>query len=58
VVFDHARHRLIILSNAHVEEDVEAAYVDAIQRIARVSEKLLRPLPAVPQRRYGVKNGR
>ncbi len=58
VVFDHARHRLIILSNAHVDQDVEAAYVDAVQRIARVSEKLLRPLPAVPQRRYGVKNGR
>ncbi len=58
VVFDHARHRLILLSNAHVADDVEAAYVDAIQRIARVSEKLLRPLPAIPQRRYGVRNGR
>lgn len=58
VVFDHARHRLIILSNAHVGEDVEMAYVDAIQRIARVSEKLLRPLPAIPQRRMGVRNGR
>jgi anthranilate synthase component I len=58
VVFDHARHRLIILSNAHVGEDVEMAYVDAIQRIARVSEKLLRPLPAIPQRRVGVRNGR
>jgi len=57
VVFDHARHRLIILANAHVGEDVEAAYVDAVQRIARVSEKLLRPLPAIPQRRYGVKGG-
>ncbi len=50
IVFDHARHRLIILSNAHVDEDVEKAYVNAVERIARVSEKLLRPLPAVPQR--------
>ncbi len=58
IVFDHARHRLIILSNAHVDGDVEKAYVNAVERIARVSEKLLRPLPAVPQRRYGVKNGR
>lgn len=61
VVFDHARHRLIILANAHVKEDAEAAYIDAIQRIERVSERLLRPLPAVPQRRWGVthngKNG-
>lgn len=55
VVFDHARHRLIILANAMVDEDVEAAYVTAIQRIERISEKLLRPLPAVPQRKWGAK---
>ncbi len=59
VVFDHARHRLIILANAPVSDDVEAAYVQAIQRIEVVSEKLLRPLPAVPRRRWGAKgNGR
>ena len=59
VVFDHARHRLIILANAHVGQDVEGAYVDAIQRIERVSERLLRPLPAVPQRIWGAKgNGK
>jgi anthranilate synthase component I len=51
VVFDHARHRLLILANARVNGDVEAAYVDAIQRIERVSERLLRPLPAIPHRR-------
>ncbi len=56
VVFDHARHRLIILSNAHVGQDIEGAYVQAIQRIERVSEKLLRPLPAIPQRRWGAKH--
>ena len=55
VVFDHARHRLIILANAQVHGDIEAAYVEAIQRIERISEKLLRPLPAVPQRNWGVK---
>ncbi len=32
---------------------LKAAYVDAIQRIERVSEKLLRPLPAVPQQLLG-----
>ncbi len=52
VVFDHARHRLLILANTHVNGDVEAAYVDAIQRIERVSERLLRPLPAIPRRRW------
>lgn len=55
VVFDHARHRLVILANALVDEDVEQSYVEAIQRIERISEKLLRPLPAVPQRKWGVK---
>ena len=59
VVFDHARHRLILLANAHIEEDgdVEAAYVDALQRIDRLAEKLLRPLPAVPTRRWGATHG-
>ncbi|MCP4360803.1 MAG: anthranilate synthase component I [Chloroflexi bacterium] len=52
VVFDHARHRLLILSNARVNGDVEAAYVEAIQMIERVSERLLRPLPAIPHLRY------
>ena len=55
VVFDHARHRLIILANSFVDEDVEQAYVEAIQRIDRISEKLLRPLPAVPQRNWRAK---
>jgi anthranilate synthase component 1 len=53
VVFDHARHRLLILANARVNGDVEMAYVEAIQRIEQVSERLLRPLPAIPQRRWG-----
>jgi anthranilate synthase component 1 len=59
VVFDHARHRLLILANARVNGDVELAYVDAIQRIERVSERLLRPIPAIPSRRwqYGNING-
>lgn len=57
VVFDHARHRLMILANAHVTGDVETTYVEAIQQIERVSEKLLRPLPAVPGRRWGAGNG-
>jgi anthranilate synthase component 1 len=60
IVFDHARHRLIILANAFLgdspahdtERDVELAYFDAVQRIERVSERLLRPLPAIPQRRW------
>jgi len=67
VVFDHARHQLMILANAFLgdsnsaerERDVEMAYFDAVQRIERVSERLLRPLPAIPQRRWSrATNGR
>lgn len=60
VVFDHARHRLILLANARINgngADVEAAYVDALRRIDRLAEKLLRPLPAVPTRRWGATHG-
>ena len=53
VVFDHARHRLMILANARVNGDAAAAYVEAIQMIERVSERLLRPLPAIPHTRWG-----
>jgi anthranilate synthase component 1 len=65
VVFDHARHRLIILANAFLGDsksgeprrDIELAYVDAIQRIERIGERLLRPLPAIPQRRWHKSDG-
>lgn len=53
VVFDHAKQRLMILSNARINGDVEGAYVAAIQRIEQVSERLLRPLPAIPQFLWG-----
>ena len=64
VVFDHARHQLMILANAHLdksngEADVEMAYVEVVQEIERVSEKLIKPLPAIPARRFGYgKNGK
>jgi anthranilate synthase component 1 len=58
VVFDHARHQLIILANALLADDADPAlaYMDAVERIERVSERLLRPLPAIP-RRMGLGDG-
>jgi anthranilate synthase component 1 len=59
VVFDHARHQLIILANAFLDadkDDPELAYMEAVERIERVSERLLRPLPAIP-RRMGLGDG-
>lgn len=54
VVFDHARHHLLVLTNAHLSPDVEQSYLNAIERIERISEKLLRPLPAIPHHRWGM----
>lgn len=64
VVFDHARHQLMILANAFIGEidgniDVEMAYFEAVQQIERVAERLFKPLPAIPARRLGyAKNGK
>jgi anthranilate synthase component I len=46
VAFDHARGRLLIIVNAHLNGDPEAAYYDAIDRIDRIAARLSVPLPA------------
>ena len=46
VAFDHARGRLLIIVNAHLNGDPEAAYYDAIERIDRIAERLSAPLPS------------
>jgi anthranilate synthase component I len=46
VAFDHARGRLLIIVNAHLNGDAEAAYYDAIERIDRIAERLSAPLPS------------
>jgi anthranilate synthase component 1 len=50
VVFDHVRHRLIVIANMRVESDYRAAYADAIARIDQIVADLRRPLapPATP----------
>ncbi len=57
VIFDHARHILMVLANARVRrnaqpQEIAGAYVGAIQEIERVSERLLRPLPAIPRKQW------
>jgi anthranilate synthase component 1 len=47
VAFDHARGRLLIIVNAHLNGDAEAAYEDAIARIDRIAERLPAPLPSL-----------
>ncbi|MEZ4622459.1 MAG: chorismate-binding protein [Caldilineaceae bacterium] len=51
VVFDHVRHKLIIIANMRAEDDLRAAYADAVARIdtiiARLNQPLVPPQPKV-----------
>jgi anthranilate synthase component 1 len=44
VVFDHVRHRLIVIANMRVESDLRAAYADAVARIDKIVADLRQPL--------------
>jgi anthranilate synthase component 1 len=46
-IFDHAKHQLIVLANAHNTGDPDAAYEDALRRIDTIVEALRQPLPQV-----------
>jgi anthranilate synthase component 1 len=50
-IFDHVRHRMLLLANASVPEgaDIDAAYDDACRRIDELAGRLLAPRP---DRRY------
>lgn len=48
VIFDHAKHQLIVLANAHNTGNPDAAYNDAIHRIDKIVVALGKPLPSVP----------
>ena len=48
VVFDHVRHKLIVLANCRLEGDLTAAYADAIARIDQIVARLRKPL-VVPE---------
>lgn len=45
VIFDHAKHQLIILANAHNAGDPDQAYDNAIARIDQIVDALHSPLP-------------
>ena len=50
IVFDHVRHRLIVVANAHVPSgcDLDAAYDDAVARLDATEEQMRAPLPPLP----------
>ncbi len=48
VIFDHAKHQLILLANAHNTGDPDEAYDDAVRRIDELAAALRQPLPEIP----------
>lgn len=51
VVFDHVQHKLIVIANMRMEDDLRGAYADAVARvdsiIARLSQPLVPPQPEI-----------
>lgn len=45
VIFDHVKHQLIILANAHNTGDRAEAYQDAVNRIEAITDIIRQPLP-------------
>ena len=46
VVFDHVRHKLTVIANMRADNDIRAAYADAIARIDNIVADLHEPLIA------------
>ena len=44
LVFDHVRHRVQVVSHAHIDGDADAAYRGAVARIDALTERLAAPL--------------
>jgi anthranilate synthase component 1 len=45
LVFDHLTHTIKVVSHAHIGEDVEAGYAEAIRKIDILVERLRQPVP-------------
>ncbi|MER2598993.1 MAG: anthranilate synthase component I [Caldilineales bacterium] len=51
VIFDHVRHRLLVLANCRLEGDLTAAYADAVARIEQIVARLRKPLVLPEEKR-------
>jgi anthranilate synthase component 1 len=63
LAFDHIKHKILIISNAHITGDPEKAYQEATAKIMALEKKLRKPLkstefeiPLVPRRQLKVKS--
>jgi anthranilate synthase component I len=45
VAFDHVKHRVLVIANAHIDRDARAAYDNAISRIEAIIARLKCPIP-------------
>ena len=52
VIFDHVNNKMLILSNAHVQGSVDAAYNEAIRKIDEIEQRLRGPLVVTTERVY------
>ncbi len=59
VAFDHVKHRALVIANAAVNGDADAAYDDAIARIDEIIQRLEKPMPhaETPEPRSTVAKG-
>ena len=48
LIFDHVKHQLMVVANAHIEDDVERAYAAATAAIDDIIERLQLPLADQP----------
>ncbi|MFC1517299.1 anthranilate synthase component I [Candidatus Margulisiibacteriota bacterium] len=46
LVFDHVKHKILVISNALIKNDPKKAYAKAKKKIDNLIQKLKRPLPA------------
>jgi anthranilate synthase component 1 len=56
IAFDHVKHRMILISNAHVHDDPLQAYQEAVHKIGMLKERLKSPLPTPEPRECDVKS--
>ncbi|HPB30763.1 MAG TPA: anthranilate synthase component I, partial [Candidatus Sumerlaeota bacterium] len=45
VIFDHVRHRMLLVNNAHIRGNPEAAYDEAVHQIEMMYERINLPVP-------------
>lgn len=50
LIFDHVRNKLMIVSNAHIQNDVDAAYDEAVRKIEALEAILKKPLVVSQER--------